>query len=346
MAALSPESSRRVVAVFGATGRTGRFVVAELQRRGLVPVAVARNVAQLEESGFAARGVEVRAASTDDRSSLDRAFAGAAAVVNCAGPFLDTADAVASAALGARAHYLDVTAEQASARATFEKFDEPARSAGLLVMPAMGFYGGFADLLATAAKDDWDCADEIRIGIAMDSWHPTRGTRATGARNTARRMIIADGRLAPLPQSAAEREWNFPEPFNLQRMIETPFSEVVLLARHSWTSELHTYLNHTALRDIRDPDTPPPEPADETGRSAQKFAVEAIVRKGDKERRIACQGRDIYAFSAPLVCEAVERILDGRVKEFGARPPGAIFNARAFLKALTPRNLTLEAAEA
>ena len=48
------------------------------------------------------------------KASLDRSLAVAAAVINCAGPFLETADAVSAAALRARIHYLDVTAEQLS----------------------------------------------------------------------------------------------------------------------------------------------------------------------------------------------------------------------------------------
>nr|BFE78905.1 hypothetical protein GCM10020093_015060 [Planobispora longispora] len=36
------------VAVYGATGHTGRFVVAELLRRGFVPVLVGRDAARLE----------------------------------------------------------------------------------------------------------------------------------------------------------------------------------------------------------------------------------------------------------------------------------------------------------
>src|SRR5262245_45432 len=173
------------VAVFGAAGHTGRFVVSELVRRNLAPIAVGRDAAKL--AAFADQGAEVRQASIEDAASLDRACAGAAALINCAGPFLDTAHAVASAALRAKIHYLDVTAEQPSARATYESFDKPAREAGVIVMPAMGFYGGFADLLATTALGNWDSADEMRIGIALDSWLPTQGTRITGKRNTAQR---------------------------------------------------------------------------------------------------------------------------------------------------------------
>ena len=336
----------RTVAVLGAAGHTGRFVVFELLRRGLTPIAVARDGNRLKAAGFTEQGVECREASIDDAGALDRALAGAAAVVNCAGPFLDTAEAAASAALRAGAHYLDVTAEQASAQATFDHFDAAAREAGVVVIPAMGFFGGFADLLVAAAMDDWDFADDIRIRIALDSWLPTQGTRITGARNTARRLVVAGGRLEPAPQPPAETVWEFPAPFGRQTLVELPFSEVPLIARRLRTTELHTYLNAIALRDIRDPSTPAPKPADETGRSAQRFAVEATVRRGGSGRRIVAQGRDIYAVSAPLVCEAVQRVLSGDIRDIGAQAPGAIFDATAFLSALAPEHLTFEIAAA
>jgi hypothetical protein len=97
-----------------------------------------------------------------------------------------------------------------------------------------------------------------------------------------------------------------------------------------------------AVRDVRNPATPPPKAADETGRSAQIFLVEAIVRKNGETRRAMARGRDIYAFTAPLVCEAVQRILNGEVRSRGAQAPGAIFDARSYLQALTPEFLTLE----
>jgi short subunit dehydrogenase-like uncharacterized protein len=331
-----------VVAVFGATGHTGRFVVAELLRRGFVPVAVARDEAKLAVSGFRERGVATRSASIDAPGSLDRAFAAASAVINCAGPFMDTAGAVAAAALRAGEHYLDVAAEQQSAQDTFERFDDAARAAGVVVVPAMGFYGGLADLLATAAADGWASVDEVRIAVALDSWHPTLGTRITGYRNTAPRLMIADARLAPIPQPAPETSWEFPEPFGPLEVIELSFSEVVLIAQHLRTSRLHSYINDRPLRDLRDPSTPPPQAADESGRSHQTFLIEAYVRKGKKARRAHALGRDVYAVTAPIVCEAVERILGAQAQRGGAFAPGEIFDAKTFLRALSPQHLTLE----
>jgi hypothetical protein len=331
------------VAVFGATGHTGRFVVAELQRRGIVPIAIARDAAALS-ANFPGYEILCRQASVDDAESLDRALEGAQAIINCACPFLDTADAMAAAALRAGIHYLDVTAEQPSARATLDNYDTVARDAGIVFVPAMGFYGGFADLLVTAALGDWDNADAIEIMIGLDSWHPTRGTRITGERNTARRMVVSGGQLVPLPLPAAEKHWQFGDPLGRQAMVELPFSEITLISRHVKTVELHTYLNNFALDDIRDPATPPPtpEPADATGRSPQRFVVDAVVKRGGECRRVVARGRDIYAFSAPLVCEVAERLLSGRFSNGGAHPSGAILDARDVLGALAPDHLTLE----
>ncbi len=339
---MSTAETQPSVAVFGAAGHTGRFVVAELLRRGIAPIVIARSSAALAAANFPEHNILHRQASVEDIQSLDKALNGAQAVINCAGPFLETADAVASAALRAGIHYLDVTAEQPSARLMLEKYDAPARQAGIAIIPSVSFYGGFADLLVTAALNDWDRADSIDVMIGLDSWHPTRGTRITGEKNTAQRMVVADGKLVPVSSPRAEKDWEFGAPLGSQVMVEVPFSEIVLIARHVKTAELHTWLNRLALDDIHNAATPLPQPADETGRSPQRFIVEVVVTLDNKARRIIARGRDIYAFSATLVCEVTERLLKGKFHVAGAQPPGAILNAREILSALTPDHLTFE----
>lgn len=189
---------------------------------------------------------------------------------------------------------------------------------------------------------DWDAADEICIAIALDSWHPTQGTRLTGKRNTARRLFVSDGKLAPLPDPAPTASWHFPEPFRIQDVVELPFSESVVIPSHLQVSTLHSYLNLAPLRELRDSSTPPPAPADETGRSAQIFMMDVVARKGTETRRVTAQGRDIYAFTAPLVVEATQHILDGKVEGRGVLAPGSMFDARNFLQSLAPSHLTFE----
>jgi short subunit dehydrogenase-like uncharacterized protein len=336
-------SKRAPIAVFGASGHTGRFVVAELVRRGLTPRLVARDGAKLAES-FPHSAFEVRVAGVDDANALDHALAGAAAVINCAGPFLDTAEPIVAAAARAGVHYLDVTAEQASARAAFERFSGVARERGIVVVPAMGFYGGLGDLLATAAMGDWDSADEITIAIALSSWQPTQGTRLTGKRNTVARVVLAGGELVLLGDSDPEARWKFPEPFGEQNVVELPFTETIAIAHHLRVRDVHTYLNTAPLRDLSDPRTPAPTATDERRRSDQTFLVDVIARNGTSIRRAIARGRDIYAFTAPLVVEAAQRVLAEPVPQGGVYAPGELFDAVDFLRALEPEDLSLEIA--
>src|SRR5262245_18319869 len=176
-------SSAPRVAVFGAYGHTGRFIVRELAARGYQLILSGRDAVKLSTLAADAPGAVVLPASITESSSLDRILAGAAVVVNSAGPCLDTAIPVIEAALRGRTHYIDVTAEQRAASAAFERFDPGARASGIIVLPAMAFFGGLGDLLITAAMDDWRDADAVDLAIGLDTWHPTSGTRRTGAAN-------------------------------------------------------------------------------------------------------------------------------------------------------------------
>ncbi len=327
------------VAVYGAGGHTGRFVVDELQRRAIPVIAVGRDAARLPA------GVPARLATIDDADALDRAFAGAAVVINCAGPFLDTAAPVIAAALRTGAHYLDVTAEQASALATFEQYDAAARAAGVSVIPAAGFYGGLADLLASALIGT-AVVDDIITAVALDHWWPTEGTRKTGERNKVPRVIIDGGQVVPLPLPAASLEWPFAAPHGRQDVVEMPFSEIITLSRHLPARSIRSYLGANALGDVRDAGTSAPTPVDATGRSAQQFAMEVVVTDADGSRRASARGQDIYAVSAPLVVEAAARLRDPAHTRSGALSLGQAFDARDFLHALSPDPLAVSFAAA
>lgn len=331
------------IAVLGAAGHTGRFVAAELLRRGRPVLLLGRDAGRLARirTTLPPGLTELRCVDLADPASLDSALRGAAAVLHCAGPFLETAPPVMEAALRARLPYLDLTAEQPCAVTAFADYDAKARAAGVALLPAMGFYGGLGDLLATAALGDWERADAIQIGIALDRWWPTEGTRATGRRNTARRLVLDEGELVPLAEAPAP-SWTFVGPFGRQEMVELPFTETILLGRHRPAPTVRNYLNRTALDDIRNPATPPPSPADAAGRSAQRFAVEAVVRRAGETRLARVSGRDIYAVTAPLVVEAVTRLLALPRPPAGAFAPSELFPPADFLRALSPDHLHFE----
>ncbi|WP_405009377.1 saccharopine dehydrogenase NADP-binding domain-containing protein [Kitasatospora sp. NBC_01539] len=332
--------SAQKVAVFGAYGHTGRFVVAQLRERGFVPVASGRDAVKLKALAAATAGLETRTASVDDPASLDLALAGTAAVINCAGPFATTAAPVIEAALRAGIPYVDVAAEIEANLDTFTHFAERARAAGTVVVPAMAFYGGLGDLLATAAMGDRTTADEAHIAYGLNGWHPTEGTRVAGAvsreRRNGRRIRFSEGRLEYRDDAPPTLDWDFPEPLGTRAVIgEFTMADVVTVPSHLSVPEVRTYMTVEAAGDLSRPDTPAPTAVDGRGRSAQTFLVDVVVRSGGTERRATARGRDIYAVTAPLAVEAVERILSGRTRAVGVVSAGAAFDAADFLRALS-----------
>lgn len=105
------------------------------------------------------------------------------------------------------------------------------------------------------------------------------------------------------------------------------------MARHLRAREIHNSINQTPLRDLRDPATPGPVATDEQGRSDQTFVIEALVRNGSEQRRTSLKGRDIYAITAPIVVESVERICTD-AREGGAFALGQLVDAADLLQHL------------
>jgi hypothetical protein len=306
------------IAVIGAGGHTGSFVVAELEHRGMTPIPCGR--------------------ATD----LDLALRGADAVINCAGPFAGTAVRVIETAIRAGIPYLDVTAEIEVVTDTFANYAESS----IPIVPAAAFYGGLGDLLASAAMADWPAADHLTIAYALSSWHPTPGTRATGRvstqRRNGRRIAYTGHRLQFREGEEPRTQWAFPAPIGTRPVVgEVTMADSATIPTHLDVPEICTYMSSNALDDLAAPDPSGPVAVDESGRSAQTFLVEVVARSGGTEHRAVASGRDIYAVTAPLVVEAACRVLAGAGDTAGVASVGARFDAADFLGSLSPNHLSL-----
>jgi len=344
---MPPSHADRPVLVYGAYGHTGRFIVAELIEEGFTPVLSGRDPEKLASVSAAHGKLEVRAASLEDPMALECALAGVAAVINAAGPFATTAARMVDAAIYARVPYLDVAAEPDVAAATMEQYANQARDAGIALAPAIGFYGGLGNLLATAVMGDWPQADEITLAYALSSWKPTMGTRLTikaaEQRRGGRRLVYSNRGLELRSDEARITEWVFPAPVGRQVVTaEFTTADSVTISRHLKTRAIHEVMTLAPLKDLADPDLSPPPAVDARGRSAQTFLIEAVVRAGKIERRGVVRGQDIYAVTAPLVVESLRRLLAHPDQRRGVVTAGEIGDARGFLQALSPEHLTLE----
>lgn len=143
------------LAVYGATGATGRRVI-QLASAAGVPVIAAGRDAQ----ALARLGVEYRVAALAP-AELDTAFAGASVVVSCAGPYTHFGPPVLDAAIRAGASYVDCTGEPRWVQRIIDEFESRAKHAGVAVVPSLGL-GVATDIAAAAAADRVGGPDGVR----------------------------------------------------------------------------------------------------------------------------------------------------------------------------------------
>jgi hypothetical protein len=162
-------------------------------------------------------------------------------------------------------------------------------------------------------------------------------------RRGSRRVRFAGGRLEHHDDALPSLRWSFPAPFGTRSVIgDFTMADVVTVPSHLAVPRVRTCMTAGAVADLTATDPSAPAAVDERGRSAQTFVVDVVVRSGDLERRVCAAGRDIYAVTAPLAVEAVDRILTGRTRAVGVASAGAAFDAPDFLRSLS-RHLTLSA---
>lgn len=149
--------------IYGANGYTGRLCAREAVARGLRPILAGRSAVAVDA---VARefGLPKRVFGLDDADALARGLEGVACVLHCAGPFLRTSRPMADACLRARVHYLDVTGEIDVFEALAARDDE-AKSAGIMLLPGVGFDVVPSDCLAAHLKSRLPEATALVLAI-------------------------------------------------------------------------------------------------------------------------------------------------------------------------------------
>src|SRR5688572_29198476 len=149
--------------IYGANGYTGKLIVAEAVKRGLKPVLAGRNTAAVRE--LAERyGLPARSFDLSNATTAASALSGVPLVLNCAGPFSQTAAPMLEACLASGAHYLDITGE-IDVFAHCHAQDARARAAGIVVLPGAGFDVVPTDCLAAMLQRDLPTATSLVLAF-------------------------------------------------------------------------------------------------------------------------------------------------------------------------------------
>jgi short subunit dehydrogenase-like uncharacterized protein len=364
-----PPSQTGPVAVYGATGYTGKLVAAELQRRGADFVLAGRSAPKLEILAEDVGGARVQAVPIDDEAGLRELLEPCAAVIACAGPFQLHGEPVLAAAASAGAHYVDTTGEQPFMRKVFEEYGDRFRQAGVAAVTAMGFDYVPGDMIASLTAAGMGPLDELTLAYWTRGFGASRGTTAS-----ALGMINAsdaewrDGELRPASQSVGRGHWEFGEPVGRQRMVRYPAGEHVTVPRHVETREVRTILSastvslHPRLA-FAAPALMPvvqlatrtplrkamaaavarlPEGPEEQDRRRSRFEIDCVAVSGSARSHGRIRGRDVYGLTARTTVEAALRMAAPGYERSGALAPSEAFDPEDYLAALAAAGIEWE----
>ncbi|MGV8997173.1 MAG: saccharopine dehydrogenase family protein [Parvibaculaceae bacterium] len=182
--------------IYGATGYTGKLVARTAKALGMHPILGGRNEARLK-SVAGQHGFDFRAFDLSDTAALESVLNEVDLVLHIAGPFSQTSKPMLDACLRTNTHYLDITGEIDVFEACAAR-DAAAKTAGIMVLPGVGFDVVPSDCLAAHMKARMPDATELSISISgLTSM--SRGTAKTGIESVGHgTRVRREGRIVAL----------------------------------------------------------------------------------------------------------------------------------------------------
>lgn len=188
------------ILIYGAYGYSGRLALLHARKLGLSVIAAGRDGAKTERVAREA-GCSFRVFSLEDTADARAALRDASVVLNCAGPFRYTSDAMIRLCLETGTHYLDITGEYHVIE-NASRYDQKAKNADLTIMPAVGFDVVPTDCMAAYLKDKLPDATHLELAFfaAGEMSHGTALTmvESLGSPSACRK----DGRIVEEPLAA------------------------------------------------------------------------------------------------------------------------------------------------
>ena len=333
--------------LYGATGYTGRLIARRAVARGMRPVVAGRDPGKVHRLA-GELGLEGRAFGLDEREEVERALRDAPAVLHCAGPFASTWRPMVEACLRTGRHYLDLTGE-VDVHEAIARLDGAALSAGVMLLPGVGFDLVPTDCLAAHVKERLPTATRLAVAGGHAPWRDregrlrqpslTRGTLRSALDGMLTRGLVRRGgalvQVAPagwgrhvrIGEGPARPAVLFPlgELAALHRSTGVPDIEgyVVLpplaIALFRWLGFLAPWLRGVERLMPEGPN------AAELARGQSMAWVEGSDGHGRKVEAWL-RASNAYAFTAEASIAAVRRVLEGGAKA-GYQTPSSAFEA-------------------
>jgi short subunit dehydrogenase-like uncharacterized protein len=307
-----------MIALLGATGYTGKLVVAELVLRGVPHRLGARSPEKLAALPSDADRFVL---DVGESGRLDAFLDGASALISTVGPFVRLGMPAVEAAARNAVPYVDSTGEQQFVADVYERF----AGAPVPIVPGCGFDFIPGDLAAAVAMADLGSnVSEVAVHTQVMTV-PSRGTARTTVEMA--EALSSEGRVRRVP---------FPD--GVRTAVEFPFGDVPL-ARHARDAHVVTtmVLPGLAAPVVRRlsgvlPRLGPlverlPEGPSARMRARARFRILAEALGPGGRAAVLCEGRDVYGLTARFLVAAAQHVTGA-----GAMAPAQALEPEAFLQ--------------
>jgi short subunit dehydrogenase-like uncharacterized protein len=328
--------------IYGAYGYTGALVAETAVEDGLSPVLAGRTPRKVERQATDL-GLDHRVFSLQHPEVVTEHVEDFSAVLNCAGPFSETARPMYSACLRTGTDYLDITGEIDVLEAIAER-DRDAEAADVTLLPAVGFDVVPTDCLAGYLQTEMDSATRLTLAIdGLGTFSP--GTAKSIVEGLSRSGAVRrDGDIRTVPAAWKTRRLDFGR--GAKPAVTIPWGDVSSAYYTTGVSDIETYATVPGyVPDVMRKTRPlAPVLESEPVQRAMKAAIDAFVSgptaeerarsvsrvwgevEDDAGNRFAARMRtpDAYDLTARTAVESARRVVDGDV-DAGFQTPASAF---------------------
>ncbi|KAI0195785.1 hypothetical protein EV127DRAFT_508544 [Xylaria flabelliformis] len=316
--------------IYGATGYTARIACEHANSLGLQLVLGGRSQDKLAKLATQL-AVPYIVFGVENSDAVASALKDIKVLLNCAGPFVETAEPLMAACIKQGVHYLDVSAELHSYQLA-EKLDEEADRSSVMLLPGCGGSVSMLGCLVLHALQSAEQAASIDVALHI-SGPMSRGSAISAAANISPECLQRrDGNIVQQDINNT-RQFDFDDGNGTVSCFPVTLPDLITIWKSTRVPDIRTFVRTSAgsfpTTDLAAmPDGPTAEQ-----REANPYHASVIITEQDKSTRHAVLHMvNGYSFTGIASVEAAKRVLAGEVKG-GFQTPADVFG-KDFVKSV------------
>ncbi|KAJ5087578.1 NAD(P)-binding protein [Penicillium angulare] len=307
--------------IYGATGYTGRMVSEHAKTIGLDFAIAGRTESKLKD--MASRlNVPYYAFDLHGTAILDSNLKDTFAILNCAGPYMQTAKPLMEACIRNGTHYLDISAEVASYQQA-QQYDDAAKEGGIMLLPGCG--GSVAMLGCLASHVISQVKNPQTIDIALHvAGSMSRGSAISASNMKVGCLQLIDGNLVEQDTSTTA-DFDFDDGNGSVASFPVTLPDLLTISKSSNIANVRTFAHVSGTSfPTGEIELLPDGPTAAERDAAPYHAVAVVTSEDGIIRRAALHTLNGYTFTCLASVEAARRVLENETRK-GFQTPVMIF---------------------